>query len=292
MSGPDGMSSLEASVAIEKMLNMQEKIEVLERMMEEQRLGAERDAPRERTEGTGGGGGGGTREAAAREQAASTMPTPELGAQAGMSLPSVYRPSLTQSRPSNFENIEAHFSMWRSKFEAYLSSLGCLHVSITSNPVMVGDVRVSQEELASRYSPQEIRGARLGFGLMMETMTRYAMADFRMQKAMPPSGAWKYVEDYHMQRTIDATHRLQRELVAIRMAEDGNPLLFLGRVDKVADELAMLGCGKIVEANRHIVTNLSSSYMVQSKSIPSRPSIPRFEINDIIRYAYANDTTD
>ena len=45
MSGSDGMSSQEASVASEKMLKMQENIEVLERMIEEQRLGAERDAP-------------------------------------------------------------------------------------------------------------------------------------------------------------------------------------------------------------------------------------------------------
>ena len=42
------------------------------------------------------------------------------------------------------------------------------------------------------------------------------------------------------------------------MAEDENPLLFLGRVDKAAHELAMLGYGKSVEeVNRHIVTNLS-----------------------------------
>ena len=56
MSGSDGMSSKEASVAIEKMLKMQEKIEVLERMIEEQKLGAERDAPREGTEGGPVGG--------------------------------------------------------------------------------------------------------------------------------------------------------------------------------------------------------------------------------------------
>ena len=61
--------------------------------------------------------------------------------------------------------------MWRSKFEAYLSSLGFLHVMNTSNPVMVGDVRVSQDELASRHSPQKIRDARLVYDLMMESMT-------------------------------------------------------------------------------------------------------------------------
>ena len=189
MAGSYGMSSQEASVASKKMLNLQEKIEVLERMIEEQRLGAERDAPRE---GTEGGGGGGAREAAAREQAASTVPTPGLGAHSGMSPTTYfYRPSLTQSRPPKFDNIEAHFSTWHSKFEGYPSSLGCLHVLNTSEPVMVGDVRVSQEDLASRHSPQEIRDARLVYGLMMESMTGYVMAEFRMQEAMPPSGAWE-----------------------------------------------------------------------------------------------------
>ena len=31
------------------------------------------------------------------------------------------------------------------------------------------------------------------------------------------------------------------------MAEGENPLVFLGRVDEAADELAMLGCSKSVE---------------------------------------------
>ena len=58
------------------------------------------------------------------------------------------------------------------------------------------------------------------------------------------------------------------------MAEGENPLVFLGRVDKAADELAMLGCSKSAEeVNRHIVNNLSSLYTIQSKSILSRPSI-------------------
>ena len=74
------------------------------------------------------------------------------------------------------------------------------------------------------------------------------------------------------------------------MVEGDDPLVFLGRVDKAADELAMLGCGKSVgEVNRHIVTNLSSLYTIQLKSILSRPSIPRFEIDEIIRDAYVND---
>ena len=103
-----------------------------------------------------GGAGGGTRGgAAARQQATSTVPTPGLEAQSGTSLPSLHRPGLTQSRPPKFDNVEAHFSTWRSKFLAYLSSLGCLHVPInsntTANPVVVGDMRVSPEELASRH---------------------------------------------------------------------------------------------------------------------------------------------
>ena len=112
---------------------------------------------------------------------------------------------------------------------------------------MVGGVRVSEEELASRHSPQEIRDSRLVYGLMMESMTGYAMAEFRMHKAMPPSGAWEELEDYYMPRTISATHRLKEEFEPIRMVEDGNPLLFLGWADNEADELAMLGCGKSVE---------------------------------------------
>ena len=54
MSGLDGVPSQEASVANEeKMQKMQEKVEVLERMIEQQRLRAEKDAPREGTEGGG-----------------------------------------------------------------------------------------------------------------------------------------------------------------------------------------------------------------------------------------------
>ena len=50
------------------------------------------------------------------------------------------------------------------------------------------------------------------------------------------------------------------------MEEGENSLVFLGRVDKAADELAMLGCSKSVEeVNRHIVNNLSSLYTIQSK---------------------------
>ena len=52
------------------------------------------------------------------------------------------------------------------------------------------------------------------------------------------------LEDYFMPRTIAVTYRLQREFKTIGMAENENPLLFLGRVDKAANELAMLGSGK------------------------------------------------
>ena len=52
----------------------------------------------------------------------------------------------------------------------------------------------------------------------------------------------------------------------------------------------MLGGGKSVEeVNRHIVTTVSSLYIIQGKSILSRPSIPRSEIDEIIRDAYVND---
>ena len=74
------------------------------------------------------------------------------------------------------------------------------------------------------------------------------------------------------------------------MEEGEDPLVFLGRVDKAAGELAMLGCRKSVEeVNRHIVSNLSSLYTIQSKSILSRPSIPRSEIDEITQDAYVND---
>ena len=77
------------------------------------------------------------------------------------------------------------------------------------------------------------------------------------------------------------------------MAEGDNPLVFLGRVDKAADELATSGSSKIVEeVNRHIVNNLSSLYTIQSKSILSRPFIPRSEIDETIRDAYVNDKVE
>ena len=51
-------------------------------------------------------------------------------------------------------------------------------------------------------------------------------------------------------------------------------------------------CSVVEEVNRHIVSNLSSLYTIQSKSILSRPSIPRSEIDEIIRDAYVNDNLE
>ena len=74
------------------------------------------------------------------------------------------------------------------------------------------------------------------------------------------------------------------------MEEGEDPLVFPGRADKAADELAMLGYGKSVEeVNRHTGTNLSSLYTIHRKPILSRPSIPRSEIDEIIRDSYVYD---
>ena len=104
MSGLDCVSSQEASVASEvKMQEMREKIEVLERTIEEQRLRAERDAPRTRVEG--GGGGGGER----RSTCEAAKAVDCAGTWAGSPIRHVttffYRPNLTQSRPPKFDNI-------------------------------------------------------------------------------------------------------------------------------------------------------------------------------------------
>ncbi|CAN0528510.1 unnamed protein product, partial [Laminaria digitata] len=161
---------------------------------------------------------------------------------------------LTQARPPKFDNVPEHYAMWRSKFGAYISSLGHLHVLNATVPVMVGDISVSQEELTSRHTKDEISEARLVYGLLMEAMTDYGMVEFRIQEAMSPSGAWEALEDFYMPKTVAATHGLKKEFETIRMVEDEDPLLFLGRVDKAANQLAMLGCSKSVEeVNQHIV---------------------------------------
>ena len=149
---------------------------------------------------------------------------------------------------------------------------------------------MSQEELEQRHTPREIIDARVVYGLLMDSVTGYAIAELRMQQAKSPSGARQELENYYMPRTLAATHRLKREFEAIHMEEGEDPLVFLGRVDKPADEWAMFGCGKNVEeVNRHIVANLLSLYTIQSKSILSRPSVPRSEIYEIIRDAHVND---
>ncbi|CAN0529868.1 unnamed protein product, partial [Laminaria digitata] len=112
-----------------------------------------------------------------------------------------------------------------------------------------------------RHTKDEISEARLVYGLLMEAMTDYGMVKFRMQEAMSPSGAWEALEDFYMPKTIAATHGLKKELETIRMVEDEDPLLFLGMVDKAANQLAMLGWSKSVEeVNQHIVNNLSSLF--------------------------------
>ena len=99
-------------------------------------------------------------------------------------------------------------------------SLGGRHVrKATADPAMVGDINVSQEELEQRHTPPEIKDARFGYGLMMESMTGYAFAELRMQQAMSPSGAWQELEKYYMPKTIAATRRLSRVFETIRMTK-------------------------------------------------------------------------
>ena len=80
-------------------------------------------------------------------------------------------------------------------------------------------------------------------------------------------------------KTLAAIRRLKREFETIRMAEVKDPLMFFGRVDKAADELAMLCCGKSVEdVNRHIVHNLSLSsvlFRVRNISVTKDPRKPQ-----------------
>ena len=121
-------------------------------------------------------------------------------------------------------------------------------------------------------------------------MIGYPFAEFRMQQAMSPSCVWQELDKSDLPKTIATTHRLKMKLEKIRMTEGEDPLLFLGRVDKAAHKLAMIGwCNSVEEVNRHIVNNVSSLYNIQSKSILSRPCIPRSEIDEIIRDAYANE---
>ena len=53
-----------------------------------------------------------------------------------------------------------------------MSSIGCLYVlKATDNPIMVGDMNVSQEELEQGHSQKEIMDARLVYGFLMDSMT-------------------------------------------------------------------------------------------------------------------------
>ena len=137
---------------------------------------------------------------------------------------------------------------------SHISSLGCRHVvKATANPVMIGDKKMSQQELERQQTSQEIKDARFVYGLLMESMTGCSIAGFRVQKATSPSGAWEELEKHNMPKTLAATQRLKREFATMRMVEGEDPLLFLGRVDKAADQLALLGCSKSVEeVNQHL----------------------------------------
>ena len=61
---------------------------------------------------------------------------------------------------------------------------------------MLGDNKVSQEKSERRHTPKEIFDARVVYGLLMDSMTGYAIAEFRMQQAKSPSGAWQQLENY------------------------------------------------------------------------------------------------
>ena len=89
---------------------MREEIEVLKRTLEEQKLRAQRAALA--AEVKRGAGGGRRREATARDPTSSpAVPISGLATQTGTS-------QLTFSRPTNFDDIDAHFRMRRiGKFE-------------------------------------------------------------------------------------------------------------------------------------------------------------------------------
>lgn len=62
------------------------------------------------------------------------------------------------------------------------------------------------------------------------------------------------------------------------MEEEEDLLDYLGRVDKEADELAMLECSKSdEEVNQHTIQNLSPLYTIQKTSnyLSSRYPLPR-----------------
>ena len=144
--------------------------------MEEQIVRAERDALVAETERLA---------AIEREGAASAVPTSGPGAPTGTSSLSLFRP-LTQARPPKFDNVPEHYAMWRSKFGAYISSLGHLHVLNATVPVMVGDISVSQEELTNRHTKDEISEARLVYSQSVRARGPTAAAAAAVESSPPP----------------------------------------------------------------------------------------------------------
>ena len=119
-----------------------------------------------------GAGEGRSGEATARDSTSSpAVPTSGLTTQPDI-VTFLSRPILTQPKPPKFDNIEADFGMWRSNFQACWSSIGCPYVlKATDNPVVVGDINVSQEDLEQRRTPKQIFDARVVYGLLMNSMT-------------------------------------------------------------------------------------------------------------------------
>ena len=76
------------------------------------------------------------------------------------------------------------------------------------------------------------------------------------------------------------------------MVEGEDSLLFLGRVDKAAGQLALVRYNNSVEGvNQHIVEeSLIKTYIytIQRKPVLARQNIPRSEIDEIIRDVHFN----
>ena len=149
MSDHDGQnieaSVLERQKAERHIQGMKPKIEVLRRKVEEQKLRAKRDALH--AEVARGAERGRSGQATARDSTSSpAVPTSGLAAQPGMSQLSLSPPNWSQLKPPKFDNVKAHFRMWRSKFQALLSS---------DNPAMVGEIIVSQKELEQRQTDRD-----------------------------------------------------------------------------------------------------------------------------------------
>ena len=58
---------------------------------------------------------------------------------------------------------------------------GCLHVAkAIANPVMVGNMSVSQQELEGRHTSPEIKDSQLVYDLLMELMTAFSDVEFHV----------------------------------------------------------------------------------------------------------------